>query len=288
MAEPPAKRARRTDSSTMWDMNDTKPRASDRDSKDIDGGISRREPLPAREDLKRGSASRDERRQRSRSRDGGKERERDDRRRVRSRSRDGRRERSRSKERRERVRERGDRERDRDSRRDRDRDRSLSKERYGRRDYGKSSRYRERGRDTRSWSRSRSRSRSPVRNGTALRSRRSRSPLPPPRGPKSDRRDAVRDRESKGVNGLPESRRHGSKSRSHPIPVDGMDMDVDADSDDLDQLMRKTMGFASFRSTQNTKVPGNNVYGVRKEKKTEYRQYMNRQGGFNRPLSPSR
>ena len=27
---------------------------------------------------------------------------------------------------------------------------------------------------------------------------------------------------------------------------------------------------------------------VRKEKKTEYRQYMNRVGGFNRPLSPSR
>ncbi|KLJ10766.1 hypothetical protein EMPG_13874 [Blastomyces silverae] len=68
-----------------------------------------------------------------------------------------------------------------------------------------------------------------------------------------------------------------------------MDMDIDgADGDELDQLLRKTMGFSSFRTTQNTKVPGNNVYGVRKEKKTQYRQYMNRQGGFNRPLSPSR
>ena len=53
-------------------------------------------------------------------------------------------------------------------------------------------------------------------------------------------------------------------------------------------MMRKMMGFAGFRSTKNTKVPGNNVYAVRKEKKTEYRQYMNRVGGFNRPLSPSR
>jgi U4/U6.U5 tri-snRNP-associated protein 3 len=58
--------------------------------------------------------------------------------------------------------------------------------------------------------------------------------------------------------------------------------------DDEDQLMAKLMGFTTFKSTQNTKVPGNNVYGVRKEKKTEYRQYMNRVGGFNRPLSPSR
>lgn len=52
--------------------------------------------------------------------------------------------------------------------------------------------------------------------------------------------------------------------------------------------MRAMMGFAVFKSTKNTKVPGNDVYMVRKEKKTEYRQYMNRVGGFNRPLSPSR
>jgi len=51
--------------------------------------------------------------------------------------------------------------------------------------------------------------------------------------------------------------------------------------------MKKVMGFGKFKSTKNTKVPGNELnYGVRKEKKTEYRQYMNRTGGFNRPLSP--
>lgn len=69
-------------------------------------------------------------------------------------------------------------------------------------------------------------------------------------------------------------------------------MDIDTDDpvaeDDVEEMMRRSMGFSRFRSTKNTKVPGNNVYGVRKEKKTEYRQYMNRIGGFNRPLSPSR
>ena len=60
------------------------------------------------------------------------------------------------------------------------------------------------------------------------------------------------------------------------------------DEDQETVLLRKMMGFGGFRSTKNTKVPGNNIYGVRKEKKTEYRQYMNRVGGFNRPLSPTR
>lgn len=61
------------------------------------------------------------------------------------------------------------------------------------------------------------------------------------------------------------------------------------DDDDMEAQMRKMMGFGNFRTTKNTKVPGNDKnYAVRKEKKTEYRQYMNRVGGFNRPLSPSR
>jgi U4/U6.U5 tri-snRNP-associated protein 3 len=60
------------------------------------------------------------------------------------------------------------------------------------------------------------------------------------------------------------------------------------DEDPQDAYLRRMMGFVNFNTTQNKKVPGNQIYGVRKEKKTEYRQYMNRVGGFNRPLSPSR
>ncbi|KAK0658962.1 U4/U6.U5 small nuclear ribonucleoprotein 27 kDa protein [Lasiodiplodia hormozganensis] len=73
---------------------------------------------------------------------------------------------------------------------------------------------------------------------------------------------------------------------------DGNDMDVDGGAGAVDpetREMERLMGFSSFSSTHNTKVPGNDRnYAVRKEKKTEYRQYMNRVGGFNRPLSPSR
>ena len=58
--------------------------------------------------------------------------------------------------------------------------------------------------------------------------------------------------------------------------------------EDEEAAMKRVMGFGTFRTTKNTKVPGNQIYGVRKEKKTTYRQYMNRVGGFNRPLSPTR
>ena len=118
------------------------------------------------------------------------------------------------------------------------------------------------------------RSRSPARKGTRDRSR-----TPPSRGPRSDRRYDRKDPHSRSM-GTPDSQR---------APKDEMDMDIDAEGtegDDIDNLMRKYMGFSRFRSTKNTQVPGNDIYGVRKEKKTQYRQYMNRTGGFNRPLSP--
>ncbi|KAJ5669334.1 hypothetical protein N7462_010404 [Penicillium macrosclerotiorum] len=127
----------------------------------------------------------------------------------------------------------------------------------------------------------RDRSRSPARNGANTRSR---SRSPPSRNDKGDRRSDRKDIRSRGDG------RQANGTSGHGRSMDDMDIDFkeDADEDEMEAMMRKSMGFASFRSTKNTKVPGNEIYGVRKEKKTEYRQYMNRTGGFNRPLSPSR
>ncbi|KAF2159627.1 hypothetical protein M409DRAFT_37894 [Zasmidium cellare ATCC 36951] len=61
------------------------------------------------------------------------------------------------------------------------------------------------------------------------------------------------------------------------------------EDEDSEAEMNRIMGFKTFRTTKNTKVPGNDKnFAVYKVKKAEYRQYMNRTGGFNRPLSPSR
>ncbi|KAI1714291.1 U4/U6.U5 small nuclear ribonucleoprotein 27 kDa protein [Ditylenchus destructor] len=60
---------------------------------------------------------------------------------------------------------------------------------------------------------------------------------------------------------------------------------IDLEScENVDEEMSKLMGFAGFDTTKNKKVPGN-VDGVSKiNKPRKYRQYMNRKGGFNRPL----
>jgi U4/U6.U5 tri-snRNP-associated protein 3 len=76
-------------------------------------------------------------------------------------------------------------------------------------------------------------------------------------------------------------------------------MDIDENGEEDDDIvvedggedtaaMQAMLGVSGFGTTKQKKVQGNDVYAVRKEKKTEYRQYMNRVGGFNRPLSPSR
>ncbi|KFY17687.1 hypothetical protein V492_00463 [Pseudogymnoascus sp. VKM F-4246] len=77
------------------------------------------------------------------------------------------------------------------------------------------------------------------------------------------------------------------------IAADDMDVE-EGEEDDIEveddamAAMQAMMGFGGFGTTKQKKVLGNDIGGVRKEKKTEYRQYMNRVGGFNRPLSPSR
>lgn len=51
-----------------------------------------------------------------------------------------------------------------------------------------------------------------------------------------------------------------------------------------EQEMMKAMGFCGFDTTKNKKVEGNDVGEVHVILKRKYRQYMNRKGGFNRPL----
>ncbi|OTB07736.1 hypothetical protein M426DRAFT_317631 [Hypoxylon sp. CI-4A] len=86
----------------------------------------------------------------------------------------------------------------------------------------------------------------------------------------------------------------GRRRTETPGSHGGDAMDEDEEEEDImvedDGLsaMQAMMGFGGFGTTKNTHIPGNNAGAVRKEKKTEYRQYMNRVGGFNRPLSPTR
>ncbi|KAK7535552.1 hypothetical protein BKA81DRAFT_408983 [Phyllosticta paracitricarpa] len=127
---------------------------------------------------------------------------------------------------------------------------------------------------------------------------RRRSPPRGPRGPAPERGGAGRPR--KGAGSLPfaggvtqPSARPWEKEYQPPQAngnTNGESMDVDREDVDPEEAeMHRVMGFSKFRSTHEQKVPGNEYnYAVKKEKVTKYRQYMNRTGGFNRPLSPSR
>lgn len=53
-----------------------------------------------------------------------------------------------------------------------------------------------------------------------------------------------------------------------------------------EQLMQKLMGFDGFSSSKGKEHTSTDVSGVSKRSRRRYRQYMNRKGGFNRPLSP--
>lgn len=51
--------------------------------------------------------------------------------------------------------------------------------------------------------------------------------------------------------------------------------------------MLKLMGFSNFDSTKGKHVDGAcNAFAINIQQKRKYRQYMNRKGGFNKPLDP--
>ncbi|KAJ4179179.1 hypothetical protein NCS54_01171200 [Fusarium falciforme] len=201
----------------------------------------------------------------------------------------------------------GPRDRDRDNDRDRRGYRSRSRERRGYRDRSRSpdrrhrdrdgdrnrprergSRYHDDRRDRRKDDDDGPRYRRDDDGDRRVKSRRSASPST--RSPSHDTTSLpTRTRPDNNIKREPNPNMSFNVSKkSPPRRDDAPDGDeMDAEDDDM-AAMQAMMGFGGFGTTKNKKVAGNNVGGVSKEKKTEYRQYMNRQGGFNRPLSPSR
>lgn len=91
-----------------------------------------------------------------------------------------------------------------------------------------------------------------------------------------------------GAGGQSKSKTRGKGEKKNKVEEEPIEDDDIIVEDGGLAAMQAMMGFGGFGTTHQKKVAGNDVYAVRKEKKTEYRQYMNRVGGFNRPLSPGR
>jgi len=111
----------------------------------------------------------------------------------------------------------------------------------------------------------------------------------------------VRDREIARQRGRADSDDDGG-GRRHPAPPPPPPLPPAADpvaaplelpeGVDEDDAMAAIMGFSSFETTHGKKVADNHSSAARggatKVLKREYRQYMNRKGGFNRPLEASK
>ncbi|XP_067857371.1 U4/U6.U5 small nuclear ribonucleoprotein 27 kDa protein [Heptranchias perlo] len=143
--------------------------------------------------------------------------------------------------------------RSRSPRRERRRSRSTSRERERARRRERS-RSRERDRERR-----RSRSRSPHR-------RRSRSP----RRHRSSSTSPSRQKDPK----------ESKSGKEHEISEADMEGKTEEEIE-----MLKVMGFGAFDTSKGRRMDGSvNAYAVNVQQKRKYRQYMNRKGGFNRPL----
>ncbi|KAH7446520.1 hypothetical protein KP509_01G060400 [Ceratopteris richardii] len=176
-----------------------------------------------------------------------------------------------------------DRERDRDRRRERERDRDRDRERDRDRDRNRD-RDRDKERDRSRKGSRRSRSRSPRRARHSDSRSRSRTP---PKGAKSKNEKADK---SKVSDGLPQKNINESQRAAIVAEfVDGIAREqqekTESPEPDEEELMMKKFGMPTgFSSTKGCFVADANQFCVKYNSKRQPRQYMNRRGGFNRPL----
>ncbi|XP_017600174.1 PREDICTED: U4/U6.U5 small nuclear ribonucleoprotein 27 kDa protein [Corvus brachyrhynchos] len=112
--------------------------------------------------------------------------------------------------------------------------------------------------------------------------RRSRSRSPHRRRSRSPRRH----RSSSSSPARPKERRDEEKKELKDSKKERQITEEDLQGKTEEEIeMMKMMGFASFDTTKGKKVDGAaNAYAINVSQKRKYRQYMNRKGGFNRPL----
>ncbi|KAJ8454625.1 hypothetical protein ONZ45_g19234 [Pleurotus djamor] len=77
---------------------------------------------------------------------------------------------------------------------------------------------------------------------------------------------------------------HNDNDTPNPESMDGVEDGEAPEVADDDAAMMAMMGMAGFGSTKGKHVEGNQEGGVNVKKIRTWRQYMNRRGGFNRPL----
>ncbi|SPO36335.1 uncharacterized protein PSFLO_01806 [Pseudozyma flocculosa] len=113
-------------------------------------------------------------------------------------------------------------------------------------------------------------------------SRHKRSVSPPSRG---DDADPGRDRDRRRDRDHDHDRERASSKEEAGQPEDGEVEDTgDAAAGPSEEDMMAMLGFGGFGTTKGKKVAANEAGAAEVKKERTWRQYMNRKGGFNRPL----
>eukprot|EP00545_Synedropsis_sp_CCMP1620_P012851 CAMPEP_0119014294 /NCGR_PEP_ID=MMETSP1176-20130426/9476_1 /TAXON_ID=265551 /ORGANISM="Synedropsis recta cf, Strain CCMP1620" /LENGTH=162 /DNA_ID=CAMNT_0006967449 /DNA_START=19 /DNA_END=504 /DNA_ORIENTATION=+ len=134
-------------------------------------------------------------------------------------------------------------------------------------------------------SRSRSRSRSPAKTdegkGRFEKDRMTRMARLRAENYDEERRLAIMDRKEEEKD---EAQRRARKAKEQFVQVDQQELE----GLDEDEQMKRLLGFSGFASTKGSEVEDNKNSAAKgtstKNKARKYRQYMNRKGGFSRPL----
>ncbi|KNE57876.1 hypothetical protein AMAG_04721 [Allomyces macrogynus ATCC 38327] len=95
-----------------------------------------------------------------------------------------------------------------------------------------------------------------------------------------------RDDEAKDENGAKEKKVEEEETKAAVTEPAAPEVPENMEELDQEEQMRRLMGFGGFETTKEKKHA--DVSEARVQNPREYRQYMNRKGGFNRPLSPKR
>eukprot|EP00919_Chromeraceae_sp_WS-2016_P050034 GHVR01118622.1.p1 GENE.GHVR01118622.1~~GHVR01118622.1.p1 ORF type:complete len:148 (+),score=25.24 GHVR01118622.1:67-510(+) len=99
------------------------------------------------------------------------------------------------------------------------------------------------------------------------------------------KRERSREKRSRSRSRRRDLRRSPEKEDKSSESGDGEDEDAELPEE---QLMAKLMGFGDFTTSKGQDHSGSAVEHVNKKTDRMYRQYMNRKGGFNRPLDAVR
>lgn len=100
---------------------------------------------------------------------------------------------------------------------------------------------------------------------------------------KKDKRSRSPKRKEKDRSRSKRRRRERSESSSSEDDKPGHKKNISQDMTE-EQLMMTMMGFGSFDTSKAKDHSNTDLSDVKRATKRQYRQYMNRRGGFNRPL----